>query len=61
MILTPWPKYREISPREIAAVLRGRLVLDPYGILDPAEACAAGLTYHTLGRPAHAPCDGTRA
>jgi UDPglucose 6-dehydrogenase len=57
MILTPWPQYREISPRDIAAVLNGRLVLDPYGVLDPDEACAAGLAYHTLGRPAITPLD----
>jgi hypothetical protein len=29
--------------------MRGRLVLDPYRVLDPAAARAAGLTYLTLG------------
>jgi UDPglucose 6-dehydrogenase len=50
MILTPWPQYREIGPAQIAAAMRGRIVLDPYGVLDPKAAAAAGLRLHTLGR-----------
>jgi UDPglucose 6-dehydrogenase len=51
MILTPWPQYREISAADIARTLRGRVVLDPYGVLDPIAAEAAGLLYYSLGRP----------
>jgi UDPglucose 6-dehydrogenase len=54
MILTPWPQYRAISARDIARSLRGRIVLDPYGVLDADAAMAAGLRYYTLGRPAPA-------
>lgn len=50
MILTPWPQYRAIPPAEVARVLRGRIVLDPYGVFDPGMAAAAGLEYHSLGR-----------
>ncbi len=50
MILTPWPQYREIAPQEIARAMRGRTVLDPYGVLDLARATQAGLDVHTLGR-----------
>ena len=52
MILTPWPQYREIEPKQIAARMRGRVVLDPYAVLDASAAAAAGLEVHTLGRPA---------
>jgi UDPglucose 6-dehydrogenase len=52
MILTPWPEYRAIAPDEIARHLKGRVVLDPYAVLDAAAAFAAGLRYYTLGRPA---------
>lgn len=55
MILTPWPAYREIAPAEIAAAMSGRLVLDPYKVLDAKAATAAGLIYHTLGRGAAGP------
>ena len=51
MILTPWPAYRAIAPADIAHRLRGRLVLDPYRVLDAAQARAAGLDYRTLGAP----------
>lgn len=51
MILTPWPQYRSIPAQSIAAKIRGKLVLDPYGVLNADEAVQAGLTYYTLGRP----------
>lgn len=50
MILTPWPQYREIKPAQIAGAMRGRAVIDPYKVLDAAEARKAGLQVHTLGR-----------
>jgi len=51
MILTPWPDYRRIAPLDIARSLRGRTVLDPFAVLERGAAEAAGLVYHTLGRP----------
>jgi UDPglucose 6-dehydrogenase len=50
MILTPWPEYRQVEPARIAAAMRGRIVLDPYAVLDSKAAVAAGLDVHTLGR-----------
>ena len=52
MILTPWPQYRSVAPDAIAKAMRGRIVLDPYGVLDCRAAHEAGLEYHTLGRGA---------
>jgi UDPglucose 6-dehydrogenase len=52
MILTPWPQYGQIAPGEIAAGLKGRVVIDPYAVLDAEAAAAAGLAYYTLGRAA---------
>jgi UDPglucose 6-dehydrogenase len=51
MILTPWPEYRSVAPEAIAAALAGKFVIDPYRVLDPKAAQAAGLTYFTLGVP----------
>jgi UDPglucose 6-dehydrogenase len=48
-IMTPWPQFGELSAAAIAAVMRGRLVLDPYRVLDAAASRAAGLDYRTLG------------
>jgi UDPglucose 6-dehydrogenase len=50
MILTPWPEYRAIKPAAIAAAMRGRVVLDPYAVLDAEAARAVGLRHYTLGR-----------
>ncbi len=51
VIATPWPQYRELRPADLARVMKGRTVLDPYRVLD-GQACAAeGLTYYTLGTP----------
>jgi len=50
-IMTPWPEFRDLSAPALAAVMAGRTVLDPYGVLDPGAAAAAGLEYSTLGAP----------
>jgi UDPglucose 6-dehydrogenase len=55
MILTPWPQYRTIDPTAIAARMRGRIVLDPYAVLDATAADRAGLFCHTLGHAPAAP------
>ena len=51
MILTPWPQYRAIACADIATAMRGRIVLDPYGVLGLKAAHAARLDMYTLGRP----------
>lgn len=48
-IMTPWSPYKELDPKDIAAAMRGRLVLDPYRVLDEKAALAAGLDHVTLG------------
>lgn len=51
VIATPWPQYRRLTPAEIARVMHGRAVLDPYRVLDGEACAAAGLSYYTLGMP----------
>ncbi|HJZ20084.1 MAG TPA: UDP binding domain-containing protein, partial [Bradyrhizobium sp.] len=48
-IMTPWPEFRLLAPADLARVMRGRLVLDPYRVLDPAAVRAAGLDHRCLG------------
>jgi UDPglucose 6-dehydrogenase len=48
-IMTPWPQFRELACEDLARVMRGRLVLDPYRVLDAGKAKAAGLDYRTVG------------
>jgi len=51
LILTPWAEYRAIKPEDIAGALSGRIVIDPYSILDPAGMQRSRLIHYTLGRP----------
>jgi UDPglucose 6-dehydrogenase len=55
VIATPWPQYRALKPADLARVMKGRTLLDPYRVLDGKACVAAGLTYHTLGMPRLAP------
>ena len=52
-IMTPWPAYRSIDPAEVAAAMRGRVVIDPYRVLDPERARASRLDWITLGVADH--------
>ncbi len=49
LILTPWPAYRTIAPALIADRMAGKVVIDPYRVLDRTAAQDAGLTHLTLG------------
>jgi UDPglucose 6-dehydrogenase len=55
IIATPWPQYRTLKPADLARVMKGRAILDPYRVLDGEACAAAGLIYHTLGSPPLAP------
>jgi UDPglucose 6-dehydrogenase len=48
-IMTAWPEFRDLSPNDLARAMRGRLILDPYGLIDVKAARAAGLDIRTLG------------
>ncbi|MGA7488242.1 MAG: UDP binding domain-containing protein, partial [Xanthobacteraceae bacterium] len=56
VIMTPWPQFRDIEPAAAARRLRGRVVVDPFSMLDRAAAAGAGLEHVLLGAPlpAHA-------
>lgn len=49
LVMTPWRIYGGIPIAEIAARLKGRLVIDPHAVLDEKACRAAGLAYHRLG------------
>lgn len=55
VIATPWPEYRRLSIADLGAAMRGRVVIDPYRILDGKAAAAAGFAWHTLGMPPLSP------
>jgi UDPglucose 6-dehydrogenase len=50
-VLTPWPEFKTVAPADVAAAMKGRVVLDPYRMLDPEACRAAGLHQAVLGAP----------
>lgn len=55
LIMTPWPEFRTIALGDLASVMAGRVIVDPFRVLEPAAVRAAGLSYFTLGA---SPLDG---
>lgn len=51
LILTPWPQYKTIPAEQIASALKGRIVIDPYSVLDLKASERTPLLHYTLGRP----------
>lgn len=49
IVMTPWPQFRELDPTALARAMSGRLVIDPYRVLDGEALVKAGLRYLTLG------------
>jgi UDPglucose 6-dehydrogenase len=49
VVMTPWREFSDVDPHAIAAAMRGRVVIDPYGAIDRSMAAHAGLTHHRLG------------
>jgi UDPglucose 6-dehydrogenase len=52
VIATPWKDYRALTAEALAAAMRGRVIIDPYRIIDGDKAAQAGFAYHSLGMPA---------
>lgn len=51
VIMTPWPAFRDLKPDRLAGTMAGRVLIDPYRVVDGRAAAAAGLDYFTLGAP----------
>jgi len=48
-IMTPWAEFRKLEAGTLRSAMRGRLVLDPFRVLDRRAVLAAGLDHRTLG------------
>jgi UDPglucose 6-dehydrogenase len=55
ILTTAWPEYRDLSLDALSQQMRGRVLIDPYRLLDGSKARSLGFAYHTLGRPAVEP------
>ncbi len=51
LLLTAWPEFRTLEPSEIATAMRGKIVIDPFALLDANAMREAGLQHIVLGSP----------
>lgn len=49
-IMTPWPMFRTLQAPALAQAMNGRVLIDPYGMIDSAAARACGFDHRVLGR-----------
>ena len=50
LVATEWEEFAALDPAALAAVMRGRVVVDARNLLDREAVAAAGLEYRGLGR-----------
>lgn len=58
-IMTPWKEFRAVPPARLVETMRGRVVIDPFHVLDPEACRAVGLEHARLGVPMAQPCTET--
>jgi len=52
LILTEWKEFANLDLPRITRLLRSPIVLDGRNVFSQAEMAEAGLSYHSIGRPA---------
>jgi UDPglucose 6-dehydrogenase len=55
VLVTEWPEFAELDLAEVAASMRGSLLVDGRNFLDPDAVRDAGLRYEGIGRPSRKP------
>ncbi|MBF0401913.1 MAG: UDP-glucose/GDP-mannose dehydrogenase family protein [Magnetococcales bacterium] len=50
VIITPWPEFARLDPARLVKEMAGRVVIDPYAMLDADGCRAVGLELRVLGR-----------
>jgi UDPglucose 6-dehydrogenase len=51
VIMTPWKEFSEFKVVDLATLLKGRLVVDPYGMVNLKSWTEAGMRCFQIGRP----------
>jgi UDPglucose 6-dehydrogenase len=54
ILVTEWNEFRALDIDRVKRLMRRPLVIDLRNIYNPEEMTAAGLTYHSIGRPSRA-------
>ena len=49
-VLTEWDEFRQISPNDVAGLVRAKKIVDARNLLDKSEWLSAGFEYQGIGR-----------
>jgi len=49
-LMTPWEEFRTLVPSQLATIMNGTIIIDPYRVLNPVDCKKVGLHYFTLGK-----------
>jgi UDPglucose 6-dehydrogenase len=49
LVMTPWGSYASLPVKELRKLLRGRVIIDPYAVLDETQCRDLGFEYYRLG------------
>jgi UDPglucose 6-dehydrogenase len=50
-VMTPWDEFSSLSAASVREVMRGRLIVDPFGVMDHRQCASVGLHHTRLGSP----------
>jgi len=50
LILTPWKIFNSIEPKSIKRIMKGKVIIDPYRVLNDKKLNNYGFSYFTLGK-----------
>ncbi len=51
IIMTPWPEFASVNLVQVRELMRGRCLVDPFGLLDRDRCITLGFRYRKLGAP----------
>ena len=51
-IMTPWREFAGVDVADLARVMSGRMILDPFGVLPSRKCQASEFSHFKLGTPA---------
>ena len=55
LVMTPWPEFHNLTTANLIKSMSGRVVIDPYQVLDGIDLVKNGFTYASLGEPIRQP------
>jgi len=59
LVMTPWPEFNSITADDLVKSMTGKIVIDPYRVLEGKDLIEKGFIYATLGEPVRQPIRNT--